>query len=271
MITPVLAMLLALIGPTQESLVELSVGREGQHLLRYDGDALEALPVTHESTLLVRIADVTASDVGTFYDLRFIGTRPGTYDLADGLRHLDGRRVNDAEPMPITVTSVLPADHQGDLEPLTPPPAPGGNGFRVLVSLAIVAWLIPLVVAIRRRIRERATVAPVSKTSDAEPTFADQLRPLVEAAARSELSLDEKVHLERLLIAHWRADEARPADEDHATTMRRLRDDDDVGPLLSGVERWLHGPPTRADVDVGALLAPFRAAPAVRDVAEAPS
>jgi len=41
-----------------------------------------------------------------------------------------------------------------------------------------------------------------------------------------------------------------------------LREHPDAGPLLRGLEDWLHRPEPRESVDVGALLAPYRDLPA---------
>jgi hypothetical protein len=94
-------------------------------------------------------------------------------------------------------------------------------------------------------------------------TLADRLRPLVEDARTGELSTERRAELERLLLAHWR--ERRDlAGVDAADAVIRLRRDEEAGPLLRQLEEWLHRPGGSGahEVDVAALLEPYRAAPA---------
>jgi hypothetical protein len=100
-----------------------------------------------------------------------------------------------------------------------------------------------------------------SEEARARPrTLAERLRPLVERAMRGELSSRERAELELGLVAHWRRrlqlDEERP---DVALT--RLREHPEAGPLLRSLEDWLHRPHPPEDVDVTALLAPYRDMP----------
>lgn len=71
------------------------------------------------------------------------------------------------------------------------------------------------------------------------PTFAEQIRPLVEAAAARTLSAREKGSLELLLLHFWR-ERASLHDSDMVSAIRQLRAHPDAGNLLSSVERWLH-------------------------------
>jgi hypothetical protein len=92
--------------------------------------------------------------------------------------------------------------------------------------------------------------------------MADQLRPLVEAAIAGRLSAPEQARLERMLIARWR-DELELAGLPPAQALRRMREHPEAGQLLEQLEGWLHCPPGAVEVDVAAVLAPYRAHPPV--------
>jgi hypothetical protein len=113
---------------------------------------------------------------------------------------------------------------------------------------------VPLFLAHRRR-RELAAV-PVPPPPS---TLAERLRPLVESASRGQLGADEQAHLERMLIGHWRERLALDA-LDASEAMSRLRAHPEAGALLRALEDWLHRPPGSVQVDVEAMLAPYRGA-----------
>jgi hypothetical protein len=87
------------------------------------------------------------------------------------------------------------------------------------------------------------------------------MRPLVEQAAAGQLTADGKAQLERLLLSHWRA-QLNLGDVSQAEAIVALRHHPDAGTLLTALENWLHRPPGATQVDVNALLAPYRNASA---------
>jgi hypothetical protein len=84
---------------------------------------------------------------------------------------------------------------------------------------------------------------------------------------QGELGRAERAQLELSLVAYWRRrlglDDRRP---EQVITL--LREHEQAGPLLRGLEDWLHRPEPPEDVDVAALLAPYRDLPA--DALDAP-
>ncbi len=94
--------------------------------------------------------------------------------------------------------------------------------------------------------------------------MADRLRPLVEQAARGQLSDDGKGQLERMLLGYWRHRLALH-DLAMADAVARLKAHPQAGALLRALEDWLHRPPGSASVDVAAVLAPYKDVPAEQD------
>ncbi len=239
--------------------VTTNVGVEGTYYARYTGPALEAKPVDESAPIVLRIADLTEDQGSTIYELRYVGNRPGSYDLGDYLARVDGEPITGLGPLTVAVEGLLPEDHDGALEKHSRPRAAPGWRYRWLLGVAGALWLVPLVwVAIRRWTRREKKP---QRLPTAEPTLADQLRPLVEEALAGSLSPAGQARLEMLLIAHWR----RRLDLTGCSiseALQRMRQHRESGELLRHLERWLHEPPG-TPVDVASILEPYRYCAAV--------
>ena len=248
-----------------EPLAETTIGIEGTVTFTYDGPTLVEKRSDELSAILVRIAD-RRSELGgeTTYELRFIAIRPGIYDLRDALDFGPGRSADDISPLPVRVASLLPEDHAGDLDEIAAPADPKLGGYRTLLKIAAFVWLMPLLWVIARRWARRPE--PPVETIAAEPTLADQLRPLVEAALAGHITLDQQARLELLLLTHWR-DRLELRNLRHADAIRRMRGHHEAGVLLQTVERWLHSPNKTAVApdEISNVLAPYRTAAAVAE------
>jgi hypothetical protein len=88
-------------------------------------------------------------------------------------------------------------------------------------------------------------------------TLAEQLRPLVERAQAGTLSTPERAELERMLLAFW-GRRLGLTDVDPREAMAQMRQHPEAGRLIEQLELWLHRPGTADEVDVAALLAPYR-------------
>jgi hypothetical protein len=220
------------------------------------GSELEAAPFDAHSPVVLRITAVRPHGTEFRYDLEWSGLEPGDHDLRAHLRRKDGTSAADLPPIPVTVRSSLPA---GQVKPH--PPAPGSvprfGGYRALLVVAGILWTIGLILLVTLGRRRRAAAVEEA----ARPrTLAERLQPLVERAARGALSSRERAELEASLVAYWRR---RLALEDRAPdeALRELRRHAEAGPLLQSLEDWLHRPEPSPDLDVAALLAPYRDLP----------
>jgi hypothetical protein len=242
------------------ALADTRIGIEGTCRFVWDGPALEIAPVEEKAPLVLRIAYVERTNVAAVYELRFIGERAGHFDLCDFLRRADGQPLLGLPPLPVRVVELLPADHDGSLAELTGPAIPRFWRYRGTLWLLTAVWAIPLAVAILRRSLRRNRRAIAAEM--AQPTFADQLRPLVAAALAGSLSDAEQAHLEMLLIAYWR-DRLELRGLTPRASLQRMRDHSQAGQLLHQLERWLHQRAPAAAVDVAAILAPYRHDPVI--------
>lgn len=233
-----------------------TVGMEGRIEITTAGLPLEARPVDPKSKLVLRIAAAVEADVGTRYDIRYIGFVPGDYDLRDFLVRADGSTAADLPPLPVTIAGVLAPEHNGQLNPADLSPLRRLGGYRVVAALAVVAWLALLVPLVLLRRRSKVIATPIDAAR--APTLAELLQPLVIRAADGSLDPSGQAELERLLLVHW----SQRLNVEHLPPMEaisRLKADPEAGRLLRALEDWLHRPPDRRGaIDLPQLLAPYR-------------
>ena len=233
-----------------------SVGTEGSVDVVLPYDDIEPAPFDRKADLVVRIAETSPWATGTRYDLRYVAAVPGEVNLLDALRRADGSAL-ELDPILVSSTSVLPETHDGSLSAVDAPVAGGWLWYGLVAILLIIGWVITLVLlSVLRREKKQAIAHP----TEHKVTFADQLRPLVEAASRNELDTEGRGRLERMLLGAWRRRLDLPPGKP-AAMLRTLREHDEAGPLVVALERWLHRPDTEASVDrdeIARLLEPYR-------------
>jgi hypothetical protein len=203
--------------------------------------------------LMVRVLEVKPAKDGFRYDFEVQGLEAGTHNLADYLEAPAGTAI---PAIPLEITSALPPglvhpnkNQAGDLPKL--------GGYRTKMMFFGGLWVAGFVSIMLWRKKK-----PLASGLDggAMPSLAERLRPLVGAAAKGELSSDDRAKLERLVIGHWR--ERRPdiAALAPAEAMMKLRSDADASPLVLALERWLHAPSSNTSPsDIEKLLAPYSA------------
>jgi hypothetical protein len=221
------------------------------------GSELTVSPPSKDAPLVLRIVAARPHGDAFRYDLEYWGLEPGALDLRDWLRRADGSSTQDLPPLPVEFTTAL---GEGQVQPhaLAPARLPRFGGYRTWLIAGGVLWgsgLVALLLAGRKRRLAEEAARP------RELTLAERLRPLVESALQGRLGRAERAQLELSLVAFWRKrlglEERQPEQ-----VLPFLRDHPEAGPLLRGLEDWLHRPDPRAAVDVNALLAPYADLPA---------
>lgn len=215
------------------------------------------------SPIIVRIGEAKPGAGGaTHYRVEFIGAYAGEHDLRPYLEREDGSSL-DLPPLMVTIVSQLTPDHGADLFSTTDSVRLRPSIYRPAMMALGIAWAaVPVAYFAIRAARRRPVEEPPAPAPP--PSFADQLRPLVQAAFSGTLSVAERGRLELLLYLYWRGRlglEGRQAE-----VISSLRMDTQAGELLRAVERWLHArrdPAERPDAEVAALLEPYRAVPAI--------
>lgn len=217
------------------------------------GTELEPVPVTDETLVVIRIDRVYPHGTALRYDLVYYGVEPGEYDLRQFLRRKDGSGTDDLPALPVTVASLLPP---GQIEPhaLTFAALPRVGGYWLLMALAAIVWVAGMVWVLWPR---RRAVAATAAVVVPPMSLADRLRPLVTEAMAGRLAPERLAELERALVSYWRR---RRSLEDlaPAVAIAQLRADPQASPLITQLEAWLHRPAGERQVDVNALLEPYR-------------
>ena len=238
-----------------------NIGIEGSVAVTLPRGDYQPRPLDDRTELLLRIEGVTklAGDQHR-YEFFYMGLEPGTYKLADYLVRPDGSRPDELGGLRIQVHALLPEDHDGKLNVYVPRRFPFVGGYRVALMALTVVWTGGVVTYAFLGRKRRPVM--VSTPIEPEPSFADRLRPLVEAAAAEKLSVEGQATLERLLMGYWR-ERLSLSELRMAEALLKLKAHTEAGELLRAVERWLHRPGGAAREEVTTVLEPYRNMPAV--------
>jgi len=260
------AFLFALCGLTSPSIAATNptasrnIGIEGNVSVALPRADYRPRPLDDRTELILRIESIAALTNGQHrYDFYYMGLEPGLYKLADYLIRPDGSRPDELGDVRIQVRALLPDDHDGKLNAYVPRLFPFIGGYRVMLIVLAVVWvggLAAFIIASRKR---RVVAAPV--IGPLQPSLAERLRPLVEAAAMGQLSVEGQATLERMLMGYWREKLSLP-DVRMAEALMRLKAHAEAGELLRALERWLHRPGGASKDEVASLLQPYRNIPA---------
>jgi hypothetical protein len=220
------------------------------------GTELEPAAWDDATPVVIRIEAVYPHGAAFRYDLVYQGLEPGEYDLRKFLRRKDGSSVDDLPPLVVTIHGLLPLGH---VTPHDPPfsSLPWLGGYRVLLALVGVLWLMGLIWIVY----PRRPASQVLGEGVVHVSLAERLRPLVSRAMRGQLTSVQTAELERALVSYWRR-RLSLEDVPPVEALRRLRADPQAGPLVAQLESWLHRPQGGREVDIAALLAPYRDLPA---------
>jgi len=238
-----------------------TIGLEGHVTLELPRGDYRPLPLDDRTEFILRIGSVTPVATNRYrYELYYMGLEPEHFDLADYLIRPDGSRPDELAGEQVLVSSLLPDDHDGQLTPYVPRRFPFIGGYRMALGSLGVLWLggvAAFVWAYRMRhpAIEAAPIVP-------HPTFAERLQPLVELAARGQLTTEQQAQIERLLMGFWR-EKLKLPEPRMADAIARLREHAQAGELLRALEHWLHQRSGASAAEVDALLEPYRKVPAI--------
>lgn len=223
-------------------------------------------PLDDRTPLILRLEKVSPAGDGKFaYVFHYLSFEPGAYKLADYLIHPDGSPAVDLGETPIEVSSILPKDHQGELNAFAARPFPFFGGYRMMLGGLAALWLCGLPALIWLGRKKKAVA--VGEVAVPAPSYAERMRPFVEAAAKGELTASQQAELERLMTGYWREKVARP-DQRMSEAISELKGHPEAGFLLRAIERWLHHPGGASRKEIDLLLEPYRdlSAAAVKEV-----
>ena len=158
-----------------------TVGIEGQMEAILPVPGLRAKAVDRNSPITVRIASAQPHGNLVRYDLRYIGTVPGRFDLRPYLVLENGSLAPGLPELGVEIAGLLPAEHDGGMKLQPSDRITTYMSYKTLMIVAMGTWAalgIPLLLGARRR--KHATQAPPEHL----PSLIERLRPLVEGRNR---------------------------------------------------------------------------------------
>jgi len=247
------------VATAEEKPAARGIGIEGHVFITLDRPDYQAKPLDDRTPLILRVESIRPAGEGKYvYDFHYMGLEPGGYKLRDYLIHADGSEATEIGETGFTAQSVLPPGHDGKLTSYVPRPFPWFGGYRIALGAFAAFWVLGLI-ALAWWCRRRKVVAEVA-CEPPPPTYAERMRPFVEAAAAGNLTPSGQAELERLMTGYWREKlqlpEQRMADE-----LALLKNHPEAGELVRTLEKWLHRPGGASPEDVHRLLEPYRHLP----------
>lgn len=219
------------------------------------GSELMGKPIESEDTMVVRVVKALPTGDGFRYEIRFQGLEAGKYNLTQWLIRKDGTSTDDLPTIDVEIKSLLPP---GQITPneLEMGWIPRLGGYRNLVIGAGVIWLAGLLMLIFLGRKNKV----VKQEETASFSLADFLQERLEAASSNQIDVKQYAELERILFGIWRRKlglMSVPADQ----ALREIRENEEAGPLMLQLERWMHSPHRDPDIDLPTLLTPYRSMP----------
>ncbi len=124
--------------------VVANVGIERSVQVGYDGPTLVVAEEKTTAGLKVRLDGPTETEDGLRYEIHFVGSKPGTYQVKDFLTHSNSDQRAALPSLEIIVRTVLPRDFKGELAGIDQPPMVQPLRYRLLMVVLVTIWLVPL-------------------------------------------------------------------------------------------------------------------------------
>ena len=224
---------------------EVPLGVEQAVIIRYSGPRLQAQPYRPGASVNLRIADQAEQAGVRTYDIRYVVSLPGEFDLTDYLASTDGRPIDDLPEFRVQGLTSLTKEIETRIQEIEIVGVHIWHWYyETLVALGIfwVAWLVGLIVVGRPKRTPRHRPAPP------EPSITEQIERLLAVMARGTLSTGEKAALETLLLAQWRG-QLGLTETRMAAACRRMATDGELGPVYHQLQAWLHNPRAKVTAD----------------------
>jgi hypothetical protein len=210
---------------------------------------------SRNTPVVIRIDAVYAHGDSFRYDLTWSAYEAGRHNLAKYLVRKDGTSTDGLPSLEVTASSILDPDRMAPNAPEIRSTTSVG-GYRTLMWMAGVLWVVGLVALIATR--KKKTASGAESTADSPQGRLDAIRKLLQLASSGRgFSAADKAKLEGLIIGFWR-EHKQIQHLSAQLAFAQLREDADAGPLLKQLERWLYDRPPLNDADLASLLLPLQ-------------
>ena len=178
---------------------DVTVGIEGKVVVDFPEPDIKSVPIDKSADLILRIGDISKKGNSYTYELFYIGMIPGRHNLTEYLLYRNDTPLVNTKPIYVNVKRKLPKKHSGMLTKINPYPVSGMIWYAPLMVAVLVLWMVLLYPLIFYKRKKKEVVTPPIPL----PTVAERLQPLVLKASDGELTIEEKAHLEDLIMLYW--------------------------------------------------------------------
>ncbi len=220
----------------QRSDTDVPLGVEQAVVIRYGGPRLMARPYRHGASVNLRIADEVEKGGVRVYDVRYVVSLPGEFDLTEYLTSTDGRPIHDLPAFRVRGLTSLTKDIETRIQEIENVGVHIGHWYyESLAGLGVfwVVWLLGLIFVGRPRRPPRSAPPP------RQPSIEEQIELLLSDIGRGELAVPERARLEALLLRNWR-ERLGLTSRRMADSCRDIEGSRELGPVYSKLQAWLH-------------------------------
>lgn len=224
---------------------DVPLGVEEAVIIRYSGSRLIARPYRRGASVNLRIANETQQGNVRVYDVRYVVSLPGEFDLTEYLTSADGRPISDLPSFKVRGLTSLTKDIETRIQEIEEVGVHVWHWYyETLTGLGIVwvFWLMGLIFIGRPQRPPKITPLPPP------PSAAERIARYLIALRKGELTVDEKAQLEVLLLDHWR-DRLDLRERRMAEACRQIQHNDDLGMPYERLQAWLHVPNSQSGAD----------------------
>ncbi len=223
---------------TQRSDTDVPLGVEQAVIIRYSGPRLKAQPYRRGASVNLRIAGEVQKGRVRVYDIRYVISLPGEFDLTKYLTSTDGHPIDDLPPFPVRGLTSLTKDIETRIQEIENIGIHIWHGYyESLAGLGVIwaAWLVGLIFI------GRPTRPPMPPPEPRQASLVEQIDGLLAALARGELTIAEKARLETLLLKRWR-EQLGLAEQRMSVSCRGIEASPELGQVYRVLQTWLHNP-----------------------------
>ena len=214
------------------------LGVEQAVIIRYRGPRLNAQPYRRGASVNLRIAGEAQKGRVRVYDIRYVISLPGEFDVTKYLTSTDGRPLANLPAFRVRGLTSLTKDIETRIQEIE------NVGVHIwhwyyesLAGLGLlwVAWLAGLIFI------GRPKRLPVPPPAPRQPSLVEQIDRLLAAIAEGELTVEQKACLEALLLRHWR-EQLGLSEQRMSVSCRGIEASRELGPVYGKLQAWLHNP-----------------------------
>ena len=224
---------------------DVPLGVEEAVIIRYSGSRLVARPYRRGASVNLRIANETQQGNLRVYDVRYVVSLPGEFDLTEYLTSADGSPITDLPSFKVRGLTSLTKDIETRIQEIEEVGVHVWHWYyETLTGLGIawVFWLMGLIFIGRPKRPPKITPPPPL------PSIAERIAQFLIALRKRELTVDEKARFEILLLEHWR-DRLGLQEGRMAEGCRQIQRSDDLGTVYEKLQSWLHVPDAQSGPD----------------------